>query len=95
MVKLSKSAKRDHMGSRLGAITAPSLVLWGRQDIVTPPRVAEEFCALLPDARLRWIENCGHAPMIECPDEFTAAIVEFLDEIGHAAGRAPSRQEVA
>lgn len=95
MVKLSKSAKRDHMGSRLCDVTSPTLVLWGRQDIVTPPRVAEEFCSLLPDARLRWIENCGHAPMIECPDEFTAAISDFLDEIGDASRESSSRQEVA
>ncbi|TVQ32383.1 MAG: alpha/beta hydrolase [Phycisphaeraceae bacterium] len=97
MVKLSKSARRDHMGSRLGAITTPTLVVWGRQDVVTPPRVAEEFCTLLPDARLHWIDHCGHAPMIECPDAFTSALVNFLDELDslqHDA-RGRSRQEVA
>jgi len=96
MVKLSKSARRDHMGSRLCAVSAPTLVIWGRQDVVTPPRVAEEFCTLLPDARLHWIDRCGHAPMIECPDDFTGAIVGFLDELDAMRdARARSRQEVA
>ncbi len=95
MVKLSKSARRDHMGDRLHAITMPTLLLWGRQDIVTPPRVAEEFRALIPDARLHWLDQCGHAPMIEKPQEFTDALVSFLDEIDVRAGAVGSRQEVA
>lgn len=96
MVKLSKSSRRDHMGDRLHAITAPTLVLWGRQDIVTPPRVAEELCSLLPDARLRWIDQCGHAPMIEQPQAFNAALIAFLDELwsDDAEARSASRQVV-
>ncbi len=96
MVRLSKSAKRDHMGARLGSITQPALIVWGRQDVVTPPRVAEEFAARLPNARLRWIDRCGHAPMIERPEDFTGALEEFIMELDAGAGAAVgSRQEVA
>lgn len=96
MVKLSKSSRRDHMGDRLPRIAAPTLVLWGREDIVTPPRVAEELCSLLPDARLCWIDKCGHAPMIEQPQAFNAALVAFLDELwsDDAEARPSSRQVV-
>lgn len=94
MVRLSKSAKRDHMGARLGSIAKPALVVWGRQDVVTPPRVAEEFVSRLPDARLHWLDRCGHAPMIEQPEAFTRALEQFIMELdaGAAVG---SRQEVA
>lgn len=95
-VKLARSAKHDHLGERLGGIRQPALLIWGKQDTVTPPRVAEEFASLLPDVRrLVWLDQCGHAPMIEHPKAFAAAIREFLDEItgatppGAAPGIAP------
>lgn len=77
-VRLGRSAKQDNLGPRLGEIPHPTLLLWGRQDIVTPPAVAEEFHTLIPDTRLVWIERCGHAPMIERPEEFAGSLEEFL-----------------
>lgn len=81
MVRLSRSARRNHLGPRIGQISCPTLLIWGRQDIVTPPEAAEQFDAKIPDSRLIWLEQCGHAPMIECPVEFAAAMCEFLDEL--------------
>jgi len=96
LVRLSKSAKNDHMGERMTAIRTPTLLVWGRDDIVTPPRVAEEFCSLIPDARLHWIDRCGHAPMIERPDEFADAVAAFLEDLASGDKRQlGSRQEVA
>jgi pimeloyl-ACP methyl ester carboxylesterase len=96
IVKLSRSSRKDHVGSQLERVQAPALVLWGRQDIVTPPRVAHEFAERLPDARLHWIDECGHAPMIEKPEEFTSAMGAFLDELDAKRKDAlRSRQEVA
>lgn len=86
IVKLGRSAKSDHMGDRLHRIGHPTLLLWGRQDSVTPPAVAEEFLEMLPDARLRWLEECGHAPMIERPSPFAAALREFLAELDDRLG---------
>ena len=95
MVRLSKSAKNDHMGERMRNITHPTLLIWGRQDIVTPPHVAEEFGSLIPDSRLRWIDECGHAPMIEHPDKFSDELNAFLDEVAVVDRKVGSRQEVA
>lgn len=91
LVRLSRSAKADHMGSRLPNIGVPTLLLWGKQDVVTPPHVAEEFHELIPDTRLEWIESCGHAPMLERPDELAEGIARFLKELAADA----ARQEVA
>jgi len=96
LVRLSRSAKADHMGSRLPKVTSPTLLIWGKQDVVTPPHVAEEFEALIPDSRLEWIDECGHAPMLERPVELARGIARFLkdlEEMGAAPGSA--RQEVA
>ncbi len=81
IVKLGRSAKSDHMGDRLHMIQQPTLLLWGRQDNVTPPGVADDFLTMLPDARLTWLDNCGHAPMIEHPEPFAHRTREFLDEL--------------
>jgi pimeloyl-ACP methyl ester carboxylesterase len=88
IVKLGRSAKSDHLGDRLHMIRQPVLLLWGRQDHVTPPGVADDFLSLLPDARLVWLDNCGHAPMIEHPEPFARATREFLEEL---ALRYPAR----
>lgn len=96
MVKLSRTARKDHVGDRLRQVVAPTMVIWGRQDIVTPPRVAEEFAARIPGAHLHWIDRCGHAPMVEQPAEFTAGLESFLDRLwSKAPPRSPKGQVVA
>ncbi len=88
LVKLGRSAKNDHLGERLGGVRVPTLLAWGRNDIVTPPEVAVQFSEMLPDARLRWIDRCGHAPQVEQPDELGRHLAEFLDELARRdAGR--------
>lgn len=81
MIKLSRSARRNHLGKKIGNITSPTLLIWGKQDIVTPPEAAEQFLKLIPDSRIVWLEPCGHAPMMECPDPFAEALLGFMDEL--------------
>jgi pimeloyl-ACP methyl ester carboxylesterase len=81
LVRLGRSAKNDHLGERLAGLPTPTLLAWGRNDAVTPPEVAEQFRALLPDSRLVWLERCGHAPQIEQPEALASAIGGFLDEL--------------
>jgi pimeloyl-ACP methyl ester carboxylesterase len=70
LVRIAKSAKRDNLADRLGDVACPVLLIWGRQDKITPPEVAEEFRSRLPHCTLSWIDRCGHAPMMERPREF-------------------------
>jgi 2-hydroxy-6-oxonona-2,4-dienedioate hydrolase len=88
MVKLSRTARRNHLGPKLTSILKPTLLIWGKQDIVTPPEAAHEFMAKLPDARIVWLDPCGHAPMIEKPDEFAEAVLKFAEELDQREGRA-------
>lgn len=85
MVRLSKSARRNHLGERIGEIRTPTLLVWGREDVVTPPEAAEIFHRTIKGSRLVWFDRCGHAPMIESPDEFSTALRDFVREIGPAA----------
>ena len=78
LVRLSKSAKSDNLAAHLSEIQARTMLLWGRDDTVTPPRVAEEFKDFLPNAFIHWLDNAGHAPQIEQAAAFTKAIDDFL-----------------
>lgn len=84
MVRLSRSARRNHLGEKIRALGAPTLLLWGRQDVVTPPEAAEQFHKLLPDSRLVWFDECGHVPMVEQPEGFATELVRFTSEIAQS-----------
>lgn len=75
---LAKSAIRQHLGNEIQNIKAPTLLVWGQNDTITPPEVGEEFHKLIPDSELFFIDKCGHAPMMEVPQEFNAILFEFL-----------------
>lgn len=77
---IAKSAIRHNMSKDLPNMNLPVCIIWGKNDIVTPPEVAEEFQQLLPDAELHWIDKCGHAAMMEHPDEFNAILSEWLEK---------------
>ncbi len=88
MVRLSRSARRNHLGSKLGQISTPTLLIWGREDIVTPPEAADGFRSAIPGSRIVWFDRCGHAPMIECPDQFADAMAAFANELRSGPARA-------
>lgn len=75
---IAKSAIRHNMAKDLPKMKTPTCLIWGRNDIVTPPNVAVEFEELLPDSELFWIEECGHAAMMEHPDEFNKILDAWL-----------------
>jgi pimeloyl-ACP methyl ester carboxylesterase len=78
IIYLAKSAIRHHLGEELKNIKMPVCLIWGKNDTITPPLVAEEFKRLLPSSELHWIDHCGHAPMMEVPAEFNRIYGEFL-----------------
>lgn len=80
ILALAKSTIRNNLQHELRRIQVPVCLIWGKQDIVTPPQVAEQFLAGLPNAILHWIDQCGHVPMLERPDVFNELLSQFLQE---------------
>lgn len=80
LIKMARSTKQETVAARLSEITAPTLLIWGRNDRITPPAVAEEFRERIPDVELHYIQQCGHAPMIEHPKQFNQLMLAFLRE---------------
>lgn len=80
ILAMAKSAIRHNMSKDLHKIHIPVALIWGKNDKITPPEVAVEFKQLLPDSELYWIDHCGHAPMMEHPEEFNRLLKIFLEK---------------
>lgn len=81
ILTMAKSAIRHNMRKDIPNIQCPVCLIWGKQDGVTPPNVAEEFHQLLPDSELHWIDQCAHAPMMEHPEEFNEILDGYLERL--------------
>ncbi len=91
--RVARAAKRDGLEQRLGDIAVPTLMVWGADDRITPPAVAERVRARIPGAQLVLLRRCGHAPMIEQPQAFAAVVRAWLEDtrprrVGTAIGSA-------
>ena len=75
---IAKSAIRHNMANDLPKMKQPTCLIWGKQDIVTPPEVAKDFNKLLPNSDLFWIDKCGHAAMMEKPQEFNQILKDWF-----------------
>lgn len=80
IIALAKSAIRNNLGEELNQIKQPTLLVWGENDIITPPFVGKEFNKLIPNSELHFIDKCGHAPMMEVPHEFNQILDGFLNK---------------
>lgn len=81
IIATAKSAVRHNLGDKLHQIKVPTLLIWGRQDTVTPPFVGEKFRELIENSQLEIVDNCGHAPMMELPSLFNSILEEFLSRV--------------
>ncbi|MBL7840414.1 MAG: alpha/beta hydrolase [Cyclobacteriaceae bacterium] len=76
--EIVRSSKQHQVSSFLNKIDHPVLLVWGLLDPVSPPESALHFNDLLSNSEIRFIENCGHVPMIEKPDQFVTHLLVFL-----------------
>jgi pimeloyl-ACP methyl ester carboxylesterase len=66
---------------RLGVIAAPTLVIAGEDDLVTPPRFARELAGRIPSARLELLPGYAHQSFMEVPDRVNAVLDGFFGEV--------------
>jgi 2-hydroxy-6-oxonona-2,4-dienedioate hydrolase len=82
-IRFTKSATKHTMHSELPGINVPALLVWGKQDPITPAEIAPEFQKLLPNAELKIIDQCGHVPTQEKPYQFLEYFFEFVKKINY------------
>jgi 2-hydroxy-6-oxonona-2,4-dienedioate hydrolase len=78
IISLAKSTIRNNLEKQLPAIATDCCLIWGREDSITPAPVARQFQQHIAGARLFWIEQCGHVPMLEKPDQFNTILDSFF-----------------
>jgi pimeloyl-ACP methyl ester carboxylesterase len=78
IVAIAKSAQRNNMADEIPQIEAPTLLVWGLNDTITPAMVAHEFNRLIPNSTLKFLDKCSHVPMMEHPEKFNELIENFL-----------------
>jgi len=81
IIATAKSAVRHNLGDKLHQVTVPTLLVWGKQDQITPAFVGEKFDELIENTKLVFIDKCGHAPMMEHPETFNRYLEDFLQEV--------------
>ena len=82
-IRFTKSAVHEKMHAELSAIHTNTLLIWGKQDPVTPVEVAPEFNRLIKNSELQIIDECGHVPSQEKPEEFLTHLYSFLKRINY------------
>lgn len=81
IIAMAKSSIRHNLKKEIKTIQIPVCLIWGYDDKITPPYVAEEFNKLLPNSELNFIKECGHAPMMEKPQAFNKVLEPFLERV--------------
>jgi len=79
IVAIAKSAQRHNVAKDLAKLKTSTLLIWGLNDTITPPLVAHDFNRLIKNSQLRFIDKCGHAPMMEHPQKFNDLVNKFLE----------------
>ena len=62
----------------LARVNIPTQILWGRQDRLVPLECGEIYHQAIPGSELVVIDDCGHSPQVEKPDEFVRLALDFL-----------------
>ena len=62
----------------VGEMNEPVLLFWGRKDRMVPFEYSNDLRATMPNAEFHVIENCGHIPHYEKPEEVNPILLEFL-----------------
>ncbi|MCB0578285.1 MAG: alpha/beta hydrolase [Phaeodactylibacter sp.] len=81
VIATAKSAVRHNLSDKLHQVKAPTLLVWGREDQITPSFVGEKFHELIENSKLVFLDECGHAPMMEHPEAFNRHLESFLKEL--------------
>jgi len=87
VVRALRAARRYPARDALAAIDCPVLMIWGADDVVTPPAQWERCAAGMARGEFHAIPGCGHVPMLEQPLEFNRLLLDFVRRV--LAGPAP------
>jgi pimeloyl-ACP methyl ester carboxylesterase len=71
----------DQLTARYKDINVPTLIIWGRQDEIISPDAGPLLDQAIPNSTLKWIDQCGHVPQEEKPEDTIPLVLEFLESL--------------
>lgn len=77
----------EFLDGKVSGIKTPSLVIWGREDGLTPLAMGKAYAEDLKGSELLVIDNCGHVPQLEAPVKFNEALIKFLTKTATASAK--------
>jgi pimeloyl-ACP methyl ester carboxylesterase len=80
-VPAAQGIMRTKVDTVTGIVALPTLIVWGRKDVLIPKRDAFRFMRICPNSDVKIIDGAGHLPMLERPDEFNALVEEFAAQV--------------
>jgi hypothetical protein len=89
-VYLEKADGPNGFWTRLADLERPAMFVWGDEDPLVPMAFSRHVAEMLPDARQVVLEECGHVPQVELPEDANALIHHFIDEAPATAGERAS-----
>jgi len=78
ILRISRATRDRNVEEELHQLTTPTLIVWGKEDEITPPNVANQFHQKIPNAELHFFDRCGHVPNLEQPALFIEHLKKFL-----------------
>jgi pimeloyl-ACP methyl ester carboxylesterase len=78
LLRVSRATRDRCVKEDLAKLDVPTMIIWGRNDEITPPSTGEEFQRLITGSQLEFIDQCGHAPNWERPEQFANILEDFL-----------------
>lgn len=78
LLRVSRATRDRCVEDELCKLNLPTMIIWGSEDEITPPSTGREFQRLIAGSQLEFIDNCGHAPNWEQPEEFAQRLNTFL-----------------
>ncbi|TWT76748.1 2-hydroxy-6-oxo-6-phenylhexa-2,4-dienoate hydrolase [Planctomycetes bacterium CA13] len=80
LLRVSRATRDRSVEDELKSLDLPTMIIWGRDDEITPPSTGEDFQRLIRGSKLEFLDECGHAPNWEQPDAFAKLLDGFLPE---------------
>ena len=80
-IKEREALERFDVTGRVGELTTPVSIVWGRQDARGNLTEAQQYAAGLPQGRMCIYEKCGHLPYLELPEQFNSHVRDFVAEV--------------
>lgn len=83
----SITSNADALDQKFPSLNMPMLIVWGKQDAITPLALAESMHRAAPQSELAVYDRCGHIAVVTCMDRIAPTVLDFLSDASRHAGQ--------